>query len=304
MAIVITEPVLQGLQIGFSSLFWRAYQATPTYWQLVATEAQSSGDSEAYGWPLKHGRMREWPDNTSRLIENMTEAVSVLKNKTFEKTIAVPVNVIQDDKIGTMSMAFEHLGYSAAMWPENLVVDALLAGETSVIYDGQNFFDTDHPQRLKDSSSPTYSNLFTTTPLTRDNYILVRAEMMSYKGDDGEPLAVRPNLLVVPPQLEVEALEIVNAQLTENGGSNVLTSQNVRVLSWPQLANNPDDWYLMDTTRPLKPLLMQVRERPLFSEVNDSGDIHVFIKNQYVYGVKARGVCGYGLPWLAAKAKG
>ena len=41
------------------------------------------------------------------------------------------------------------------------LVSVIQAGRTTVCYDGQNFFDTDH----QEGKSPTQSNLFTSTAL-------------------------------------------------------------------------------------------------------------------------------------------
>jgi len=47
--------------------------------------------------------------------------------------------------------------------------------------------------------------------LNATNYAAARAAMMAFKGSDGKPLGVQPNLLVVPPALEATAREILHA---------------------------------------------------------------------------------------------
>lgn len=48
--------------------------------------------------------------------------------------------------------------------------------------------------------------------LNSTNYAAARAGMMSVKNADGRPLGLKPNLLLVPPSLEAEAREILQAQ--------------------------------------------------------------------------------------------
>ena len=59
--------------------------------------------------------------------------------------------------------------------------------------------------------------------LDATNYPAARAAMMSVKNADGRPLGLKPNLLVVPPALEAEAREILQAQFIigdpSSGGS-------------------------------------------------------------------------------------
>ena len=44
--------------------------------------------------------------------------------------------------------------------------------------------------------------------------------MMRLRGDKGRVLGIKPNTMVVPPELEDDALHILNTELTEAGGSN------------------------------------------------------------------------------------
>jgi len=58
-------------------------------------------------------------------------------------------------------------------------------------------------------------------------------------------------------------------------------------------------WALMDTKRPLKPLIWQKRQEYNFQTFQDPRDQSVFMNNEYVYGVDGRSVAGYGL-WQMA----
>ena len=48
--------------------------------------------------------------------------------------------------------------------------------------------------------------------LNSTNYASARTAMMSVQNADGRPLGLKPNLLLVPPSLEAEAREILQAQ--------------------------------------------------------------------------------------------
>lgn len=56
--------------------------------------------------------------------------------------------------------------------------------------------------------------------LTSENYQSARAAMMSLLGDNGKPLNIRPNLLVVPPSLEGDARELLVSERNASGASN------------------------------------------------------------------------------------
>lgn len=58
-------------------------------------------------------------------------------------------------------------------------------------------------------------------------------------------------------------------------------------------------WYLMDTSRSLKPLIWQERERYEFTSITDPRQRDVFMKDEFLFGVRARVNAGFGLWQLA-----
>lgn len=57
--------------------------------------------------------------------------------------------------------------------------------------------------------------------LTPENYAAARAEMMNYRADGGRILGIKPTVLVVPPELEGAALQLLNTTINDGGGSNI-----------------------------------------------------------------------------------
>ena len=66
-------------------------------------------------------------------------------------------------------------------------------------------------------------------------YGAARAAMMSFKGDNGKPLGVVPDLLVVPPSLEGTGLTILQAEKNAAGADNIYRN-TARLLVSPWLA--------------------------------------------------------------------
>lgn len=297
----ITTAALQALRVSFEARYNQAYQAATPLWNRVATEVPSTTAENTYGWLLKLLKMREWLGE--RVLQNLAEASYTIQNRSFEATVAVDRNDIQDDNLGIYNMQFDQLGQAARMYPDDLVFDLMRNGENNPCFDGQNFFDTDHPVSTVNPSLGVYANYATGRPLTAANYEATRAEMMAFRGDDGQPLEVMPNLLVVPPQLEGTARRILNAELINNGETNIWRG-SADLLVVPKLASQPTAWYLLDVSRPIRPFVFQNRQEPEFVAKDDPTDDNVFMRRQYVYGVDARGNAGYALPFLAYKAVG
>ena len=298
---LITPAVIRTLQTTFSTQFRAAYGDAAPSWNNFATMVPSSTRQNNYGWMARIPSMREWLG--PRVIANLSSYSYELANKTYELTIGVDRNDIEDDNLGVYSPLFAEMGRQAAMWPDDLSIDALEGGTVETSFDGVPFFSATHPNL--DAGGVAISNNFTGTALTAANYEAVRSSMASYVGEDGKPLGVRPNLLVVPPQLERTARTILEAELIPSDAgtapqTNVLRN-TATVLVLPRLSS-ATTWYLMDASRAIKPLVYQQRMAPELVSKTAPDDDNTFWDRQYVYGMSARGAVGYSLWFLAARA--
>ncbi|MBF5759386.1 head protein, partial [Escherichia coli] len=103
----------------------------------------STSKSNTYGWLGQFPQFREWIG--SRVIEKMKAYGYAIVNKTFEGTVAINRDDFEDDNLGIYSPLFQEMGRAAAAQPDELVFAALRDGINAACYDGQNFFDTEHP---------------------------------------------------------------------------------------------------------------------------------------------------------------
>lgn len=62
---------------------------------------------------------------------------------------------------------------------------------------------------------------------------------------------------------------------------------------------NGANWYLLDTTRALKPIIFQQRKAPNFVALDRETDQNVFMKKEFLYGVDSRCNVGFGF-WQQA----
>lgn len=147
---------LAGLNTAFNTIFNAAFSAVTPSWNRVAMEVPSSTAENAYPWLGQMKGMREWIGD--RTIGNLKQYGFKIVNKTFENTVGVKREHIEDDQIGIYTPLFQDLGQTAAENPDNLVWTLLKSGFTETCYDGQNFFDTDHPVILADGTEGTVAN--------------------------------------------------------------------------------------------------------------------------------------------------
>lgn len=62
-------------------------------------------------------------------------------------------------------------------------------------------------------------------------------------------------------------------------------------------------WYLLDTSRAIKPFIFQRRSRPQLVRQDRAEEEHTFMRKKFRYGVDYRGAAGYGLWQLAYGSK-
>ena len=77
-----------------------------------------------------------------------------------------------------------------------------------------------------------------------------------------------------------------------------------KVLVLPELAGDDTAWYLLDTSKPIKPFIVQERRAADFTALDKPDDQNVFLRNQYLYGTSWRGNAGYALWQLAYMSDG
>lgn len=281
---IINAASIQSLFTGYNASFNKGVQAAPSRYQDVAMVVPSTTSSNTYAWLGQFPKLRKWIGD--RVIKNLSAQGYVINNELFESTIKVKRTDIEDDQYGIYAPLIEEMGRASGDHPDELIFALLAAGFTTVCYDGQYFFDTDHPVGsgesvtnvsnmqagagtpwfLMDTSRSIKPLLFqdrdsykfqmltaeddeavfmrdeylygirarvnagfglwqlafaSKGTLDAANYAAARSAMMAFKSDEGRPLGIVPNKLVVGPSLEQAARKLVNNQLVDSGGVSV-----------------------------------------------------------------------------------
>lgn len=222
----ITTEKLKSMYHNFNTSFNTGFNEAPTHWQQVATLIPSASSFEDYGWLGQVPGVREWIGD--RIINALAAHKYSIVNKNYELTIGVSRIKIEDGHEGIYPPLFEMMGDSAAKHPDELIWELLALGFTTKCYDGQYFFDADHPVIQADGTTASVSNV---------------------QAGSGNP------------------------------------------------------WFLMDTTRPLKPLIFQQRKKPEFTALDDPYDPNVFVRGEYLYGIDCRDNVGFGFWQMAFGSK-
>ena len=291
---IVNPQTLRGIYVAFNTLFNKAFEGVTPLYDKIATVTPSTTDAETYAWLGDIPGMREWIGE--REIQNLTGSDYTIKNKDFELTVGVDRNAVEDDKIGLYNPSIQMLGQSAALHPDELVFELLADGFTKLCYDGKPFFSAEHMVGKKKVANMTKAKL------TLEAYIAARAAMMSLTNAKGRALNLVPDTLVVPPALEAAARDILVADFI-NGTKNTMQG-TAKPLVVPQLAGHDAAWYLLCTSRPIKPLIYQQRKKAQLVSKTAETDDNVFFSKKFLYGADSRGNAGFGFWQMAYGSDG
>ncbi|MDW7749147.1 Mu-like prophage major head subunit gpT family protein, partial [Halomonas sp.] len=202
-------------------------------------------------------------------------------------------NNIEDDNLGIYAPQAQMAGFSAKQLPDEIVMDLVNEGFASQCYDGQYFFDTDHPVGEGSvSNKGTVALSVATQAAAQASYGAARTAMRKFKDEDGRPLNITPNVLLVPPALEDIARALVTNDRLEDGKPNPYKG-TAEVVVDARLTSDTA-WFLLDTTKPVRPFIYQERKKPVFVQQTEMNSDNVFLAKKYRFGAEARAAGGYG----------
>ena len=218
---IINSQATAAIHQGFNAIFKQTFAGTESHLEKIASTFPSIKKEENYCWLGFFPKMREWVGD--RVVNNAEAFSYTVKNTTFETTLSVSREDIEDDNIGIYAPIVIQMAEQAKLHPDELLFDLLKNGFSRKCFDGQNFFDADHPV-----------------------------------GD--------------------------------------------RSVSNMQAGTGPA-WFLLDTTKAIKPFVFQKRRDYKFTALSRLEDEYVFMRNEFLYGVDARVNAGYGLWQMAFASK-
>jgi phage major head subunit gpT-like protein len=288
----------------------KEFDAAPRLWREFAMEVPSSARSTLHAWLANQATVREWLG--PRIANDMSTRTWEVLNKKWELTYKFNRDQIDDDLSGLVAgaiMEARQSGEKFARHEDLLIAQTLEAGLAALCFDGQFFFDTDHPVDVDGVVSGTFSNKLTSSALNFVNFEVAWTRLKDFKNADGSPM-VTPGtrlILMVPTALTLKAKQIVEQPYitpatafglsTTTGASPNPFAGSAMVLENPYLSSTTR-WFLIAAGGLMKPLMLQ-RRRPLeMKEIGTDSELY-FQQEQIQIGSDARYAASYTLPQLA-----
>jgi Mu-like prophage major head subunit gpT len=134
-ATVIKRGITGRFDLGFG-------RVNNIFYPRIATVMPSDGADENYGFMGDMPGVREWVGD--RIFKELRAGEYRIQNKTWEDSLKIDRHALDDDRLRMYGPYLENLGAEAAMHPDELLFDTILAGETDLGFDGLAFFSTSH----------------------------------------------------------------------------------------------------------------------------------------------------------------
>jgi hypothetical protein len=227
-------PILLGNTINRS--LRAAYEIATPEWRKFARK-QSASDFKAMssvgiGGDFKLLKIQEGGEYKQA---KMVETGDNFKLDTYGRTISITRHAIINDDLGGFMRYTELFGRGAAELQAEIVFGLLTAnnGLGRKLSDGKNLFDAAH------------SNLAAAgSVLSIESLTAARLAMRRQKGMTGEKIIVRPKYLVVPPELETIAWQLVSAQITPGTTAVANPFFNAFEVIVDPYLDSPTKWYV------------------------------------------------------------
>jgi len=154
--------------------------------------------------------------------------------------------------------------------------------------DGVGLLSTAHPHGPANTNNTQANEA--TLALNIGNLDTTRQAMRNFTDDKDQLLGVNPDLLLVPPELERTATQLVNERAIYEPGSAQydvnMFSGRFRPVVWDRLTDS-NAWFLIDSVLMKQHLIWQWRIKPEFAEAEDFDGLTA----------KFRGYMRYGIGW-------
>lgn len=274
----------------------------------VSNYFNSDQGTEYYRWLGMPPALREWIGG--RQAKGFTTNGVDIANKHFESTIDVLLRDLRRDKTGQLRARMAELAERGNTHFASLLSTLLVNGASTVCYDGQYFFDTDHAE----GSSGTQSNKIdvdisalpasvhgsVTAPSPEEMQQAILAaitQMYGFKDDVGEPLNETAAQFICLVPVGLSAATMAALSMVRQAGASTFAIEDfaVRAAINPRLtaAGWTDKFVVMRSDGSIKPLIRQEETAPTL-KVKDENSEYAFDNDAIQVGIDTWRNVGYG----------
>lgn len=301
----LNQAQIAAAQIAFNTKFndqFAAMRKADPAGMALAMETPSLGKIEQYNWLGAAPLFTEW--TADRPIAKPRNNNYQIVNKKWANGLEVDEDDFEDDTLGQYGALIGSLADSAFYHRISLSMDFLVNGFATTKYgagyDGVAFFGATHKQGS--GSGAAQNNKITKKLTTAGALDDAYNAMLSIQDENGTPMYIYPSHIICGPKYFGTAKALLG-QFLASGATNPYYNIAELIISPTLVGANADKWFLACLTKPLKPLIFQMRRPVTFRYVGQGSggavdgetDSLTFNTGKHLFGADARYNVGYGL---------
>lgn len=255
------------LEPGFREIFDDAFNEMPQVFPQLFKVMDSKKQDEKVSGVTGFGLMQQTGEGQPIDYEDPNQMYdTVFVHLKYTKGFKVTEEAVEDDLYNVIKSKPAQLARSARRTAENSAANVFNNGfSTSYLGgDGKPLLSTTHPR--SDGGSSQSNASATGIPLTEENFETARIAARQQLDDKGMRIQVMPNTLLVPVDLEKDAMIITGSSMrsgTADNDKNIYNG-NFKVIAWEYLTQNNSMWFLLDSRQ--AQLMWFWRVRPEFKQ--------------------------------------
>jgi phage major head subunit gpT-like protein len=287
----INSANLEALRKTYNTLFQQGLAfVPPVVIAFLFRDFPSSTAANFYAWMEQIPGFREWVGD--RVFKNVRSQKFEVLNRPWEDSVSMGRDEIEDDQFGVYAPMVQMMGEAWTLLKYKLVLEVMYLNATC--FDGKAFFADDHAY-----GDNAIDNVVTDA-LSETTFNAAFAAAVGWKFSNGELCRTRFTHLLHGPKLHGTAFSIVDAETYASGGVQVPNPNFKRVqrVELEDLAGTYDDyWFLVDASKPIKPVARQIRREA--SPLMDTRVEQVMRTNRFDILADGRAAAGPTFPHLA-----
>jgi len=225
---------------------------------FLVTPFPSNTASNFYAWLDKIPGFRKWVGD--RVYNDVRGKKFEVVNEDFEDSIRLDANDLEDDQVGMYVPIIRMMARSWLDLKRSEIVRVLT--NNAQTFTGSPLFSHDH--RYGETAGEDELDNRNDTPLDQAAFEAAFTAAAEWKFSDNQLVRPRFTHLIVGEKNRATAWSIVKATFIGDGAGGTIANPNYgrcELVVWPELTGAAaDHWFLVDASKPVKAVALQVRK--------------------------------------------
>jgi phage major head subunit gpT-like protein len=245
---------------GLSKVFYDQYKDYPAKYKEVYRVEKSSKYKETLHSVAPLGAFAQKAEGTSIEYADMSDGYEKdFTHTAWARGLRFTRELVDDELYGVMRDRTKQLARAGMITQETQHAKLFNYATVNTYFAGQDGLSLLNDSHTYADNTGTWDNYSASTDLSLSALETAFNAMRRYKDDKGNLIMVEPKYLLIPPELEFDAYEILNSSgkpYTADNESNYFKGR-LEVITWPYLSVDTGIWFVLSDDKSIWPVSYQ-----------------------------------------------